>query len=240
MQKIAVSSISLLPFSWGPGGPGRIFKIIRQVGIKVQLIPMLGWEYNDFGNFPASLVSSYEGSWLNSFSELKTEGKKLDWITPICPILFGSRATTEKQLGWFRRLFPYAPAIDLPWGIQEILSKEKKSLDYYSNHPGPFVFDTWHIREKELNLEDIRRLLEKMLSQQKVHLFHLQTRSRKEFLEFLNGKETIMGQMLKIFVQKRQADKDIVLEFPPFFLWPKIVSNLIRLKNQVENYLNPT
>jgi hypothetical protein len=233
MRDIAISAVSLFPFIIGPSGPEIIKTIATKIGVRLQLVPLIGWRKNDVANFPKNLVLSYEGGWISSFEQLKRKIMAGDSAALLAPFVFGSIGNAEKETLWFREFFPEAIPIDLPWGIEEIASKREKHLEHFLSNHGPFVFDTFHIRERVPDPKICIELFEIFLKKEKIQLIHIQTRSWSEFSDFLNGQETFLDKVLGILRKDNYSEIGIVFEIPPQFLWSNLLATLSRLKTLV-------
>jgi hypothetical protein len=218
-RRIAVSTGSLFPYSWGPGGLMRSLNIARRSNIHyLQILPFIGLSQDEMEEFSLKYpgtVLSYEGDWRGR-SFKKTFGKifkNRDWPSILSPALFGSSQSVQNKLQMAKRFFPEAYAIDANWlgSLCEVKPLEiDKSNDICLNQQD-LVFDTWHIREGDKFDEPVVFFQENLA---RLKLIHFQTRKKKELLAFIGGekKNNILRELMIVAFR---SDNHVVIELPP-------------------------
>jgi hypothetical protein len=217
-RKIAVSTGSLFPYSWGPGGLIRSLKMARKSNIDyLQFLPFIGISQGEIEKFSLKYpdaVLSYEGDWRGG-SLKKTIGKILrngDWPSALSPVLFGCPSSVRNKLQTAKRFFLEAAAIDTKWpGSYYEIKPLSVDENIETELSRDLVFDTWHIREGS-QFDDPVGFLQENLN--KIKLIHFQTRNKKELLLFLDGNEE--GNILReLMIVAFRGDSSVVIELPP-------------------------
>ncbi len=204
---VALSAISLLP--WTRSHPSFLKKAVKKYRMPLQLVPFPNlWNLRNY--LGQNDVVAYEKAWSPDplRERIRKYGMKPKQMDPACLVandwLFGNPQHHDLYLQNLIQQFPNAIEIDTgrPGSICEI----SRYTNFYKLGDTEVCLDSWHLREQlvqghalKADLEEFEKFLEELLGKHLVRIIHLQTRSKKEFLEFISkGVNSTLGRFLLI------------------------------------------
>lgn len=234
-RQLGVSVITLIPWSYGPGGFGRALRLAKRAGFDgLQVLPLRGWGLLGYPKYWDNGVISWEDAWnTGSF-----------WEVPLRHL--GRRPDGPLFLDWV--LFPNkkAPVLGATYvahyldsfGVVEVHPELSLDPEWYAQQAFNgfrFCIDTHHLTRPhrvigdKLDWENI--LL--ALPTKSVELIHLNLRDSNALEEFKND----TGRVSRIcsWIEVRYPYVPIILEVPPLALHPKkLVEELVKLRKLME------
>lgn len=206
---VYVSVITLLPWSFGPGGPQRALKLALKYGCDgIQVVPLLGWRKKDIEEIPSYRVVSYEGAW-NKGTVRSAIARAIKGDIPALwgPMLFGTNRMSSRKVDWFRDNFPDALAIDL--GRDSAIEIAPGRFAYAKR--SKIVIDLWHVREIASKKRSCADYVDRLTKDFDVRMIHFQTRNRPELDEFLDTDRGILRDLFNACPD----NVPVVIELPP-------------------------
>lgn len=222
MGRLAVSVMSIpeaYPFREGLHAAAA-FAYKHEVGL--QLLPMRGYEGSvllELALLQVPIVA-IETDWYDNFVRKLFRHGDLPILAS--PFLFGGREKSRKRFQNLATSFPHALLVDGPGNdpkrdvieVSPRLDRPTMRACDYISHPGRgVVFDTCHAREDRRLIPNAYRMLTRLIKNERLALFHLQTRNKRELVSFLKGNAGFLKGCLR---KACESDVDIVIEISPF------------------------
>lgn len=228
--RIAVSVLSLLPFSLGLRGLDRSVTIAKQCGMGLQLAPLRGWDEGNTLSLRRDIqIEAYEGPFINYpgwFATVVCAIRQADPGLLLGKVIF--QPSTDKLLNAIERRCPSAYAVDMPERgnyVMEVSPVNSTQMWKYFEHDVALdLYHVWEYRKgygrigKESSNIDL--FIQQLFRQNRVRLIHFQTRKRSTLDDFLMNTDVHLTSALRCAAE-HQCIAPVVIELPPWFLWPK-------------------
>ncbi|KKS44182.1 MAG: hypothetical protein UV08_C0025G0008 [Parcubacteria group bacterium GW2011_GWA2_42_18] len=251
-RKYGISTISLVPWSFGHKGFEKSLDIAEELGLDgIQALPMRGWTlepslYARYLDDPwDKLIISFEGAW-NSGTVIQALKRRFGFGKEGYPTfldlyLFGFGRRPEQVLKTMDKVFGWEKYISHKFsnsGYRYLLeiNSDNVQIQNYIDYKHGLVWDTYHVREQ--GMPDWRQLLSS-LPAESIKLIHFHPKDKKELAEFIAGKENELTEMLGALVDKALKDCPIIIETRPMIFRSRksLIGRLRVIRDILFNYI---
>lgn len=230
-RKYAISMVSLLPLSWGPGGLERASRFVAKRGMWLQALPIFGADILSLPPFP---ILSMERAWNENADDFAgAVGRSIFGQSPkgrptlMDFLIFGPGH--KRRFEWLRQMAPRAIVVSherlVPYleAHPELASRTCEPIqEWLRRSQVPLVIDTYHVRRPGANgenpiLEDGMAFLHELVVHGRVGMIHFQPRrGTDELARFVRGAPTELEDIL--YALRNAGPVPLVIEVSPLSL----------------------